>query len=116
MNKVRAGYKMTELGEIPNEWKIKKLGEIAIGKGEYGIGASASEYVEGKPRYLRITDIGDGCKLLFNDIKGLDEKEYEKYILKELEEDDEIEEEEIDSEIEELKENDEEKTEFKTKC
>ena len=40
----------------------------------------------------------------------------EKYILKELEEDDEIEEEEIDSEIEELKENDEEKTEFKTKC
>lgn len=83
MNKVRAGYKMTELGEIPNEWKIKKLGEIAIGKGEYGIGASASEYVEGKPRYLRITDIGDGCKLLFNDIKGLDEKEYEKYILKE---------------------------------
>lgn len=83
MKKVRDGYKMTELGEIPNEWKIKKLGEIAIGKGEYGIGASASEYIEGKPRYLRITDIGDGCKLLFNDIKGLDEKEYEKYILKE---------------------------------
>ena len=74
---------MTELGEIPINWDIKKLGEIAIGKGEYGIGASAAEYIEGKPRYLRITDIGDGCKLLFNDIKGLDEKEYEKYILKE---------------------------------
>lgn len=74
---------MTELGEIPKEWKVKKLGDIAIGKGEYGIGASATEYIEGKSRYLRITDIGDSCKLLFNDIKGLDDNNYEKYILKE---------------------------------
>lgn len=83
MNKVKDGYKMTELGEIPSDWKIKKLGEITVGKGEYGIGASATEYIEGKPRYLRITDIGDSCRLLFNDIKGLDDDEYEKYILKE---------------------------------
>ena len=74
---------MTEIGEIPSEWKVKKLGEITIGKGEYGIGASATEYIEGKPRYLRITDIGDSCRLLFNDIKGLDDADYEKYILKE---------------------------------
>ena len=83
MKKVREGYKMTEIGEIPSEWKVKKLGEITIGKGEYGIGASATEYIEGKPRYLRITDIGDSCRLLFNDIKGLDDADYEKYILKE---------------------------------
>ena len=38
---------MTEIGEIPSEWKVKKLGEITIGKGEYGIGASATEYIEG---------------------------------------------------------------------
>ena len=74
---------MTEIGEIPSEWKVKKLGEITIGKGEYGIGASATEYIEGKPRYLRITDIGDSCRLLFNEIKGLDDADYEKYILKE---------------------------------
>ena len=83
MKKVKEGYKMTEIGEIPSEWKVKKLGEITIGKGEYGIGASATEYIEGKPRYLRITDIGDSCRLLFNDIKGLDDADYEKYILKE---------------------------------
>ena len=82
MKKVKEGYKMTEIGEIPSEWKVKKLGEITIGKGEYGIGASATEYIEGKPRYLRITDIGDSCRLLFNDIKGLDDADYEKYILK----------------------------------
>ena len=34
MKKVREGYKITELGEIPEEWKIKKLssiGEIVTG-------------------------------------------------------------------------------------
>ena len=83
MKKVKEGYKMTEIGEIPSEWQVRKLGEITIGKGEYGIGASATEYIEGKPRYLRITDIGDSCRLLFNEIKGLDDADYEKYILKE---------------------------------
>ena len=29
MNKVREGYKTTELGEIPEEWKVMKLSEIA---------------------------------------------------------------------------------------
>lgn len=73
---------MTELGEIPTDWKVNTLGEISLGKGEYGIGASATEYMEGMPRYLRITDIGDNCRILFNDIKGLDDENYEKYILK----------------------------------
>ena len=27
MNKVRAGYKMTELAEIPIEWEVKRLEE-----------------------------------------------------------------------------------------
>ena len=73
---------MTELGEIPTEWKVNTLGEISLGKGEYGIGASATEYMEGMPRYLRITDIGDNCRILFNDIKGLDDENYKRYILK----------------------------------
>ena len=28
MKKVREGYKMTEIGEIPKEWKVKKLGDV----------------------------------------------------------------------------------------
>ena len=30
MKKVRDGYKMTELGEIPNEWEIIKLNECGM--------------------------------------------------------------------------------------
>jgi len=80
---MREGYKKTELGEIPVEWEVKKLKDIVIGKGEYGIGASATEYVEGKPRYLRISDIGDNSELLKEDIKGLEEDNYFKYLLEE---------------------------------
>lgn len=74
-------FKKTEIGEIPEEWEVVTLGNISRNKGEYGIGASASEFIEGKARYLRITDIGDECNLLFNDIKGLNDNEYEKYLL-----------------------------------
>lgn len=75
-------FKETEIGRIPEEWKVRKLIDVSQGKGEYGIGAVATEYVAGNPRYLRITDIGDENKLLFNDIKGLDDQEYKKYLLK----------------------------------
>ena len=75
-------FKDTEIGKIPEKWEVTNLIDISQGKGEYGIGAVATEYVVGNPRYLRITDIGDESRLLFNDIKGLDDEEYEKYILK----------------------------------
>lgn len=48
MKKVREGYKMTELGEIPNEWSIVKLNEIA----EIVMGQS--------PDSSSYNDIGDG--------------------------------------------------------
>lgn len=75
-------FKNTEIGWIPEEWEVRSLCDLSEGKGEYGIGAVATEYFVGNPRYLRITDIGDESKLLFNDIKGLEEQEYERYILK----------------------------------
>lgn len=80
---IKDGYKKTELGWVPEEWEIRTLGEISNGKGEYGIGASATNYEVGNPRYLRISDIGDACNLLQDDIKGLDDLDYEKYILSE---------------------------------
>lgn len=75
-------FKDTEIGRIPEKWEIRRFIDISQGKGEYGIGAVATEYIVGNPRYLRITDIGDESRLLFNDIKGLDDEEYEKYLLK----------------------------------
>lgn len=78
-------FKKTEIGKIPNEWEVKSLEEISIGKGEYGINAAAKEYEQNEPRYLRITDIDDNYKLSNQEIKSVDadEDEYQKYILKE---------------------------------
>lgn len=76
-------FKMSEIGEIPKSWDVNELSDISLGKGEYGIGASGTEYENGKPRYLRITDIGDSCNLLMNDIKGLSDERYADYLLKE---------------------------------
>lgn len=58
----------------------KELGKICIGKGEYGIGATAVDYVEG-PRYLRISDIDEYGNLLNDDLKGIDVEYDNRYIL-----------------------------------
>jgi type I restriction enzyme, S subunit len=52
-------YKQTPIGLIPNEWEVKKLGELCILKGDYGINAAAVDFNINLPQYLRITDIDD---------------------------------------------------------
>lgn len=76
-------FKKTEVGEIPVEWEVKSLLEVSLSKGEYGIGASAIDNLEGRPRYLRITDIGEDSRLLNNEVKGFEECDYENAILEE---------------------------------
>ncbi|WP_322805456.1 restriction endonuclease subunit S [Thermanaerothrix sp.] len=49
------GFKMTELGPLPEEWQVVRLGEVAD-KPQYGYTASAVQEALG-PRFLRITDI-----------------------------------------------------------
>ena len=51
--------------------QIVKLKDVCIGKGEYGIAASAEEYSKNKTRYLRITDISDFGDLLDDDRKSI---------------------------------------------
>ena len=55
----KSPYKQTPIGLIPADWEVKKLDELTVGKGTYGINASAVEYNELLPKYLRITDIDD---------------------------------------------------------
>ena len=43
---------------LSKDWEWKKLGEVCLGKGQYGSGAS-KVYFDSKVRYIRITDIGD---------------------------------------------------------
>lgn len=58
------------------------LSELCIGKGQYGIGASAVDYSEDKYTYLRITDIKDDGTLNSDDLKSVDDPDASKYILK----------------------------------
>lgn len=50
-------YKKTELGLLPEDWEVAKLGE-KVSDSCYGIGAEAISY-NGVDKYLRITDITD---------------------------------------------------------
>lgn len=61
--------------------QMVKLKDICIGKGEYGIAASAESFSSNKYRYLRITDISDFGELLDNDCKSVSCDGCEKYLL-----------------------------------
>ena len=66
-----------------NKKYIKKcLKDLSITKGKYGSGSPAGEYQEGKPRYIRITDINEDGKLNDNITSPKNEENIEKYILK----------------------------------
>ena len=63
-------------------FELKTLNEVSIIKGEYGSGASAGEFVEGQPRYVRITDIQEDGRLSNQSIASpKNEKNIDKYIL-----------------------------------
>lgn len=75
MNKVREGYKMTELGEIPSEWHIEVLGECSNVTKLAGF--EFTEYMEyiddGEIIALRALNLKNG-KLNLEDIKKIDKK------------------------------------------
>jgi type I restriction enzyme S subunit len=62
--KNKTTYKKTDLGVIPSDWEIKRLGDCLIKKPDYGINAAAVDYDDTLPTYLRITDISESGKYL----------------------------------------------------
>ena len=66
----------------PNGWPIRTLGELADQRPEYGANASACSPVEGRPRYVRITDIRDDGSLSDKGIVSLDSNDWSRYVLK----------------------------------
>lgn len=59
------------------------LGELSVGgKGSYGIGASAVDFNEKLPTYLRITDISEEGYLLRDTLKSVDDPNAKNYKLK----------------------------------
>lgn len=77
MNKVREGYKMTELGEIPKAWDIKTLKEICYIKGRIGWqGLRKEEFISEGP-YL-ITGVNfDRGRIIWNECYHITEERYE---------------------------------------
>jgi type I restriction enzyme, S subunit len=57
MDHSKQEYKQTDIGLIPVDWEVKKLGDCLIRNPEYGINAASSDYSDTLPTYLRITDI-----------------------------------------------------------
>ena len=56
----------------PMGWPVKQLADVTVDKPQYGANASAVEWSEGKPRYVRITDITDDGRLLKKGVMTLD--------------------------------------------
>ncbi len=77
-----AGFKLTELGLLPEAWQVVWLGEVAE-RPQYGLTASASDVSKG-PRFLRITDIQDNG-VNWNSVPFCDatDSDYSRYILEE---------------------------------
>jgi len=61
---VKAGYKQTEIGVIPEDWVVTTVGDNLIGRPGYGINAPAVAYSTSLPRYIRITDISDDGRFI----------------------------------------------------
>ena len=76
-----ANFKETEIGKIPVDWEVKKLGEVTIGKGVYGINASAVDYQDDLPRYLRITDIDEEGYFSTNKLSSVDDENSKDFYL-----------------------------------
>ena len=78
---LKKGYKNTEIGVIPEEWEVEKLGYCLNEKPKYGIGAAAIDYDFNYPTYLRITDINDDGTLRMDDLKSVSHPETDNYHL-----------------------------------
>ena len=63
------------------EYRTYTLEELSIGKGNYGIAASAVPFNPSLHTYLRITDINDDGSLNKSGLMSVDEDDAEKYLL-----------------------------------
>lgn len=74
--------KKSQVGLIPKRWNIETLNSISLGPGKYGANASAVEYSEKLPTYLRITDIDENGRLRKNKLRSVNISDSENYKLK----------------------------------
>ncbi|MBP3944507.1 restriction endonuclease subunit S [Sphingobacteriaceae bacterium WQ 2009] len=82
---LKTGYKLTEIGLIPEDWEVKDLGGVLLSNPDYGINAAAVKYDDTLPTYLRITDIDDNGRFIKDNLSSVDDLNSSKYYLNENE-------------------------------
>lgn len=80
---IPAGYKMTDLGILPQEWQVSPLQNCLLGTPTYGINAPAVPYQNILPKYIRITDITEDGKFSTKKLSSVNANTnvIEKYLL-----------------------------------
>lgn len=79
---IPSGYKPSPLGPIPEDWEVKRLGELCDNNGDYGLNAPATDFSINLPTYLRITDIDDNGNFIHSAKKSVDNLSAKEYYLK----------------------------------
>lgn len=74
-------YKLTELGEIPEDWEIYRLSSLLKENPRYGIGAAAVPLTGKLPVYIRITDISDNGYFRPSKKVGVNRYDADEYVL-----------------------------------
>lgn len=77
------GYKLTEVGVIPDDWEVKQLQESLRMSLSYGINAPAVAYSDNLPTYLRITDISEDGYFISNNKSSVNHPNSHNYFLEE---------------------------------
>ena len=76
-------YVDEKFGRVPKGWEVKRLKDICLNSGDYGANASAIDYDETKPRFIRITDIDDFGQLMDEGKASMAGDNTTKYMLEE---------------------------------
>jgi type I restriction enzyme, S subunit len=79
----RPGFKQTEVGPIPEDWAVGKLGNCLSAAPDYGINAPAVAYTDKLPVYIRITDITEDGRFSPEKRVSVQGADTERYFLRE---------------------------------
>lgn len=82
MNQNNQKFKHTAIGFIPFDWEVRRLREVTMDKGQYGINASAVPFNKNLPKYLRITDIDDDGYFAKDKLSSVDKINSDEFFLK----------------------------------
>lgn len=70
-----------KFGKVPKGWKVTRLKDVCKKAGEYGANASAIDFHNDLPRFIRITDIDDKGNLIEDGKASIEKDKSSNYIL-----------------------------------